>query len=150
MPLIVRTPPPYRTRVGILYSWVSIELRKAIYVKLLRCTPVQSIPCSTFAVIGRVHMVQTAWFDYSRTIAIKLDLFMSQKTRKLLQRWFNLKRMRKVKPMRRLLLWVSKTTLISNWIAPTVQHRRVQHRRCWWSLVVVDHVSCHAVSVGSK
>ena len=144
MSLIVRKPNPRKKRVEILYGLFSIESRKAIYVKLLRCVSIKSIPCSTFVVIERVHMIQTAWFDYRRTIAIKLDLFMSQKTRKLLQRWFNLRRMRKVKPMRRLLLWVSKTHLISNWIAPTVQYHGC------WSLVVVGHLLCHAVFVESK
>jgi hypothetical protein len=105
----VESPTPPKSRMKLICQWFSTESRQLIRMKLMSSTALNWMSYSSCASVERLHQIQMAWFDYRRTIKIKLDLFITQKKRLLMQHWFLLKRRKeKKKTLRRMLQWAAK------------------------------------------
>lgn len=105
----VESPVTPKSRLKLFCQWFSTESRQIIRMKLMSSTALNWMSYSSCASIERLRQIHMAWFDYRRTIKIKLDLFMNQKRKLLLQHWFLLKRRKeKKKTLRRMLQWAAK------------------------------------------
>jgi hypothetical protein len=102
----------YPSRMIKFYEWIFNRPRQALRMKVMSATALTWMSYSKHAVVSRLHQIQTAWFDYRRTIKIKIDVVILQRNHQLLRSWFVLQRKRKAKPLRRLKHWVSKRKLI--------------------------------------
>ncbi len=103
----------YRSKLKKLYVWLSTSSKQLKCNKLLNSVVLQWMSYSTYAGIERLHQIQTAWFDYRRTITIKVDSFLLKKAHFLQKLWFNLKRKRDIKPLNRLKNWASMKSVSS-------------------------------------
>jgi hypothetical protein len=107
--LVARKSTPIRNRITSFCRWFSTDSGEIMRMKLMSSTALNWMSYAAHGGSERITQVQTAWFDYRRTIKIKLDAFILQKRRNLLKHWFLLKcRKDKKKVLRRVLQWAVK------------------------------------------
>jgi hypothetical protein len=62
----------------------------------------------TTAGADRLAQIHVAWFDYRRTIRIKIEALRQKRENLYLTAWFKFKRKRNTKIVRRILRWAKK------------------------------------------
>jgi hypothetical protein len=105
----------YKLRIKLFCRWFSSESRQLFHMRLMTSSALNWMSYASQYGLDRLHQIHMAWFDYRRTIKIKLDAFVLLKKRRLLMHWFTHKITgEKKKTLRRVLNWAAKRTSISN------------------------------------